>query len=110
MRRTYIPSEAMNSSQDLSVETSLGELELCQGQTFTYLFDFGDMWQFTIKVLEIRDGTVKKPEVISAVGDAPEQYPYCEEYEEWRAEISEQVQAGSGKRSVCFENKSRWKI
>ncbi|MCM1040533.1 MAG: plasmid pRiA4b ORF-3 family protein [Ruminococcus sp.] len=99
MKKIYMPPAVMNSNQDLSVETSLRELELRHGQTFTYLFDFGDMWQFTIKVLEIREGTVKKPEVIRAVGDAPEQYPYYEDDEEWdeewRAEISEQIQVGS---------------
>ena len=58
---------------------------IMQGETagnlsgiFTYLFDFGDQWQFDIKVMEIREGTVEKPELIKAVGDAPEQYPYCE--------------------------------
>lgn len=30
------------------------------------------------KILEIRDGMVETPEVIEAVNDAPEQYPYYE--------------------------------
>ena len=37
------------------------------------------MWYFDIKVLEIRESTVEKPEVLRADGDAPEQYPLCEE-------------------------------
>lgn len=91
MKRVYTLPEAMNSGRDLSVETSLGELDLRKGQVFTYLFDFGDMWQFGIKVLEIREGTIKKPEVIKSEGDAPEQYPYYEEEESWKAEISDRV-------------------
>lgn len=91
MKRVYTLPEAMNSGRDLSVETSLGELDLRKGQVFTYLFDFGDMWQFDIKVLEIREGTIKRPEVIKSEGDAPEQYPYYEEEESWKAEISDRV-------------------
>lgn len=76
LKRTYTLSEAMNTGRELSVEeTSLSVLELCRGQKFTYLFDFGDMWWFDIKVLEIREGTVKVPQVIKAVNDAPQQYP-----------------------------------
>lgn len=108
LKRTYTLSEAMNTGRELSVEgTSLRALELCRGQKFTYLFDFGDMWWFDIKVLEIREGTVGAPQVIKAVNEAPQQYPNYEEmdyeeadYEEvddeevdeWKAEISDQIQ------------------
>lgn len=91
MKRVYTLPEAMDSGRELSVETSLGELDLRKGQVFTYLFDFGDMWQFDIKVLEFREGTIKRPEVIKSEGDAPEQYPYDEEEESWKAEISDSV-------------------
>ena len=66
MKRTYLPSEAMNRNTDLSVATLLGELDLRKGQKFSYLFDFGDMWEFDIRVLEIREGEVEMPEVIRA--------------------------------------------
>lgn len=109
LKRTYTLSEAMNMGRELFVEeTSLSGLELHKGQKFTYLFDFGDMWWFDIKVLEIRESTVEAPQVIKAVNDAPQQYPDYEEmdyeeadYEEiddeeeldeWKAEISDQVQ------------------
>lgn len=91
MKRVYTLPEVINSGRELSVETSLGELDLREGQVFTYLFDFGDMWQFDIKVLEIREGTIESPEVIRSKGDAPEQYPYYEEEESWEAEISDRV-------------------
>lgn len=94
MKRTYVLSEFMNSARELPVEeTSLSDLELCRGQRFTYLFDFGDMWWFDIKVLEIREGAVETPGVIKAVNDAPSQYPdYEEEMDSWEVEISDQVQ------------------
>ena len=95
MKRVYTLPEAINSGRELSVETNLGELDLRERQVFTYLFDFGDMWQFDIKVLEIREGTIKKPEVIKSEGDAPEQYPYYEEEESWKAEISDRVSIGN---------------
>lgn len=78
MKKLYTLPEAINRNTECTVDICLGELELRKGQTFTYLFDFGDQWQFDIKVMEIREGTVEKPELIKAVGDAPEQYPYCE--------------------------------
>jgi len=97
MKKTYTLSEAMSSGRELSVEeTSLSSLELRKGKKFTYLFDFGDMWWFDIKVLEIKEGEVKAPKVIKAVNDAPEQYPlYEEEMEEWRVMISDQIQVSS---------------
>lgn len=91
MKRVYTLPEAINSGRELSVETNIGELDLRERQVFTYLFDFGDMWQFDIKVLEICEGTIKRPEVIKSEGDAPEQYPYYEEEESWEAEISDRV-------------------
>ena len=70
--------EAINRDTECNVDICLGELGLRKGQTFTCLFDYGDHWQFDIKVMEIREGMVEMPEVIKAVGNAPEQYPYCE--------------------------------
>lgn len=100
MKRVYLPPDAINSGNELSVDTNLRNLDLYKGQKFTYLFDFGDRWYFDIKVLEIREGAVEEPEIIKAVGDAPEQYPCYEEEEEWEEEeyrvvISEQMPVSS---------------
>nr|WP_300839038.1 hypothetical protein [uncultured Acetatifactor sp.] len=91
MKRTYVPSEARNQSSDLSVGTLLGELNLRKGQKFTYLFDFGDQWQFDIRVLGIQEGAVDAPEIIRAVGEAPEQYPCLEEDMELQVQVSDEV-------------------
>lgn len=45
-------------------------------------------------VQEIRDGAVARPEIIEAVGKAPEQYPFYDE-EEWQVVISDQTQVGN---------------
>ena len=80
MRKTYTLSETMNSNRQLTVEsTRLKDLELCKGQKFTYLFDFGDMWWFDIKILEIRESAAEESRVIKALNNAPVQYPIYEE-------------------------------
>ena len=56
-------------------EISLRELGLAEGQKFQYVFDFGDDWRFSCRVLKVLDEQTKIPQVIRSVGDAPEQYP-----------------------------------
>ncbi len=62
-------------------ESVIGEIGLYPGQQIVYLFDFGDMWEFDVKLLEIdRAGPVLlKPEVVESRGDSPEQYPSWDE-------------------------------
>ena len=83
-KQTYSMSGGFNYRGEKYVEdTTLGELELYKGMKFSYLFDFGDMWWFDIKVLDILDFTVEKSEVIKEVNPAPEQYPQYDEEEYW---------------------------
>ena len=49
-------------------------------QKFMYIFDFGDEWRFSCRVLRITDEECGKPEIIRTVGEAPEQYPDYDEY------------------------------
>ena len=63
-------------------EVSLRDLQLAVGQKFLYVFDFGDEWRFSCRVLKILDEQTKKPQVVRSVGDAPEQYPDFDE-EDW---------------------------
>ena len=69
----------MNPSTD---EVSLRDLQLAAGQKFLYVFDFGDDWRFSCRVLKILDEQTKEPQVVRSVGDAPEQYPDFDE-EDW---------------------------
>ena len=80
MKKVYMAPDAMTSGNELCVtDISLDDLDLRKGQKFFYLFDFGDMWWFDIKVLSIQDGIIDEPEVIKAINDAPIQYPLYEE-------------------------------
>jgi len=58
-------------------EAVIGELDLYVGQKILYLFDFGDMWEFDVQLVEIleEDTIVLKPQIIESKGESPEQYP-----------------------------------
>lgn len=62
-------------------EVRIGELELFVGQNILYLYDYGDMWRFRVKLEEIITEGVKprKPQVIEKMGKSPEQYVWFEE-------------------------------
>jgi hypothetical protein len=57
-------------------QVTIGELGLGQGQTFLYLFDYGDEWRFQVTLETIRQDNPhpKKPRIVEAKGDSPEQY------------------------------------
>jgi hypothetical protein len=57
-------------------EVSIGDLELFPGQVILYLFDYGDVWSFRVKLEEIRTEGTKpgEPEIIDSRGESPEQY------------------------------------
>ena len=66
-------------------ETALASLGLKKGQTFLYLFDYGDEWRFKVRVHAINpaaDPAVEYPRLVEAVGDAPSQYGGGEEWED----------------------------
>ena len=76
LKETYAPEGAAASGEELPVEeTALGDLGLKTGMKCSYLFDFGDMWWFDIKVLEISEGSVDSPILVKAVNPVPQQYP-----------------------------------
>jgi hypothetical protein len=62
----------------LSVErTRVPEAFPAVGAAMTFLFDYGDSWQFLVKAVgrgEKAKG-VKYPKLLKQVGEAPEQYP-----------------------------------
>ena len=60
-----------------AADAEIGSLGLSPGQTFLYLFDFGDEWWHEITVDEI-DAPAKKgkyPRVLDKRGKSPPQYP-----------------------------------
>ncbi|MEJ2744216.1 MAG: hypothetical protein P8123_00770 [bacterium] len=53
------------------------------GDKMLFFFDYGDCWRFTVELKEIRQAEEwdLKPVILESVGEAPMQYPPCEEDE-----------------------------
>jgi hypothetical protein len=62
-------------------EVRVGDIPLQEGQSMTYLYDFGDRWEFdvTLERVDPPDRAMKEPAILDARGEAPEQYPSWEE-------------------------------
>jgi len=60
-------------------DITLNELNFSVGEKFKYVFDFGDNWQFQCKVIKVLDEYYNGAKVIKLVGDAPPQYPDCDD-------------------------------
>lgn len=57
-------------------EVRVGDLPLNTGQTVTFVYDFGDWWEFDVKLERIDpvDSSLEGPIVIEEQGESPEQY------------------------------------
>lgn len=77
-----------------STAYKLGQVGLVKDKKFLYLFDFGDEWWFSCKVLNVIDDVREQTAVMRSVGEAPEQYPdyddFDEEYDEDEDEDEEE--------------------
>ena len=64
-------------------EVKVGDLPLRVGQTMTYLYDFGDQWEFdvTLERIDPPDASIRKPLIVEGYGAPPEQYPRLDEEE-----------------------------
>jgi hypothetical protein len=62
-------------------EVLVQEVLLQPGAAMTFVYDFGDNWQFNVLLERIDpvDATLERPKVLEKHGKAPEQY----HYEEW---------------------------
>jgi hypothetical protein len=73
-----------------ATEVLIGDLPLKPGGSMTYLYDFGDNWQFdvTLERIDPPDPQLTEPALLEEHGQAPEQYPsWDDEYEdEWSEE------------------------
>ncbi|MEZ4867773.1 MAG: hypothetical protein R3C14_40985 [Caldilineaceae bacterium] len=81
------PFGAQEEAQGDVRVTTLDSLQLRKGQTFLYLFDYGDEWRFNVRVHAINpnaDAALEYPRLVESVGEAPPQYPdWDEDDEEW---------------------------
>ena len=57
--------------------TTLGNLALEIGNTFMYLFDYGDDWRFNVRVhgVNLNAPEDEYPKLVESVGESPPQYP-----------------------------------
>lgn len=63
-------------------EVLVGNVPLHIGQTMTFLYDFGDRWEFEVTLEEVDpDLDIKKATILEAHGDPPEQYPSWDDWE-----------------------------
>jgi hypothetical protein len=54
----------------------IGDVPLRTGQTMTFLFDFGDNWEFDVTLEQVDpDRVSEKSIVLESHGASPEQYP-----------------------------------
>ena len=61
-------------------DVRVGDAPLRVGQKMTYLYDFGDNWEFEVTLEQVdRDQTIKKLRVLEMHGSPPEQYPNWDE-------------------------------
>jgi hypothetical protein len=64
-------------------EVRVGDVPLRVGQTMTFLFDFGDQWEFAVTLEEVdSDRAIRKPRLLETHGPSPEQYPTWDDEEE----------------------------
>ena len=62
-------------------EVLVGDVPLRIGQMMTFLYDFGDQWEFDVNLEQVDpDMVIKGPVVLEAHGEPPEQYPRWEDY------------------------------
>ena len=65
-------------------EVKIGDIGLTPKDQMTYIFDFGDWWQFNVQLERIDpvDPKLKKPKLLESHGEAPEQYPDIDDWDE----------------------------
>ncbi len=71
--------------EPFTTEVRIGDLPLQPGTTMTYLYDFGDRWEFDINLERIDpvDRRMRKYRILDIHGQAPEQYPSWDGDEDW---------------------------
>ena len=64
-----------------TTEVQIGDIGIRPGTTMTYLYDFGDNWEFEVQLegIDPADPQVRRPKILETHGEAPEQYPRWDE-------------------------------
>lgn len=78
----YYMREAADFGSHTTDRFRLSQAGLEKGMKFKYLFDFGDEWRFQCKVLQVKEEDTEVPVVVKSKGEAPEQYPDWDDWED----------------------------
>jgi len=75
-RRIACPYE--EDAPECTDETALGDLPLPEGAAMKFVFDYGDWWEFTVKLQSVgpHDPKLTRPKVTAQHGEAPPQYDW----------------------------------
>lgn len=75
-RNAEIDDPRLTEGESLPADAvRIGDLPLLEGTHLTFLFDFGDQWEFAIEVERVdADLAVPKPRILERAGNAPRQY------------------------------------
>lgn len=75
-RNAEIDDPRLSESENLPADAvRLGDLPLFEGTRITFLFDFGDQWEFDIEIERVdADLAVPKPRILEREGKVPRQY------------------------------------
>lgn len=76
---TDIPNVEKTGSKSVK-KTKIYQAWKKEGEKMMLLFDYGDDWNFLLRLEEIKDVNLKKsyPVILEKIGESPEQYPDCE--------------------------------
>jgi hypothetical protein len=90
--RSPVKYELFADVADMDIESDAGSAKRTHiseafhkiGHKMTFLFDYGDNWEFRVELIgeNTKERGAKYPRVVKKVGTAPEQYPREEEDEE----------------------------
>ena len=75
-RKTSIKHPYMDEPP-FTTDVRIGDLPLRPGVSMTYVFDFGDYWEFDVNLERIdpAERRMRKYRILESHGEAPEQYP-----------------------------------
>jgi hypothetical protein len=87
--RSPVKYELFADMDDIGEESVAGSVKRTRisdafleiGHKMTFLFDYGDNWEFQVELIgeSVKERGAKYPRVVKKVGRAPEQYPMEEE-------------------------------
>lgn len=83
MGRTLEIKHPYTEEPPITTEVQIGDVPIAVGNNMTYVFDFGDWWEFEVQLEQVKseDTRVDCEEILEAHGAAPPQYPIWDEDE-----------------------------